>query len=206
VMEIIIVIILVLVFSRLLGEIVERVHLPAVIGEVAAGIILGPTALGWIDPEMEGFRVLIDIGLFFLVFTSGLEFSLIQIKKASRESLPISFMGNNIAFFSGLIMAILMGYDFETGIFIGAAFSLTALAVALRVLSDIKKEDTLFGRVVITSAVYDDLFSMFILGLVFSIASPSKGVSAGIIVNVGLRIALFLAIIYIINSVFRWRY
>ena len=205
-MEIIIVIILVLVFSRLLGEIVERVHLPAVIGEVAAGIILGPTALGWIDPEMEGFRVLIDIGLFFLVFTSGLEFSLIQIKKASRESLPISFMGNNIAFFSGLIMAILMGYDFETGIFIGAAFSLTALAVALRVLSDIKKEDTLFGRVVITSAVYDDLFSMFILGLVFSIASPSKGVSAGIIVNVGLRIALFLAIIYIINSVFRWRY
>ncbi len=205
-MEVILTILLILVFSRLAGELFERLGMPAVIGEVTVGILLGPMVLSLVNPDMEGFRLLVDLGLFFLVFTSGLEFSLASIKKASLRAFPISFMGNNIAFFSGLIMAIAMGYGLEVGIFIGAAFSLTALPVALRILGDMGKSNTEFGRTVITSAIYDDLFSMFLLGLVFSLAVPESEINLFTLLAIGARIAIFLAIIYGISRLLMWRY
>ncbi len=204
-MEIILVIILVLAFSRLMGELFERKRFPAVIGEVLVGIILGPMALNLISPDIPGFRVLVDIGLFFLVFTAGLEFSLATIRKSSSRAFPISFMGNNIAFFTGLMMALFLGYNVEVGIFIGAAFSLTALPVALRILGDMKKENTEFGRIVITSAIYDDLFSMFLLGLVFSLSSPASQITPWDVINISLRIFLFLGMILLIDRLLRWR-
>ncbi len=205
-MEIILTMILILAFSRLMGEVFERGRLPAVIGEMAVGILLGPMILGWISPDMPGLRTLVDIGLFFLVFSAGLEFSLTHIRKSSRKALPISFMGNNIAFFAGIYMAIFLGYSVEVGIFIGASFSLTALPVALRVLTDMGKERTRFGRMVVTSAVYDDLFSMFLLGIVFSIASAETSLSVLTFVDITLRILLFLGIVYLVSRAFRWKY
>ncbi len=205
-MEVILTILIILVFSRLVGELFERRSMPAVIGEVLVGILLGPMVLGWVSPDMEGFRILVDIGLFFLVFTSGLEFSLTHIKGATKHALPISFMGNNIAFFAGMIMALLLGYNLEVGIFIGAAFSLTALPVALRILGDMGKVKTPFGRTIVTSAIYDDLFSMFLLGLVFSIAQPGNEINITTFLVIALRIFLFLGIIYLISWVLRWRF
>ena len=203
-LEFILVILVILAFSRIVGELFERITIPAVIGEVLVGIILGPMVLNWASPDIGEFRILVDIGLFFLVFTSGLEFSITHIKKATNKALPISFMGNNIAFFSGIIMALLLNYSLEVGIFIGAAFSLTALPVALRVLGDLKKTNTRFGRTVITSAIYDDLFSMFLLGLVFSLGT--NNLNALNIVEIVLKIILFLAFIWIIAKIFQWRY
>ena len=205
-MEIILVLILILAFSRLIGEIFERKRLPAVIGEMTVGIILGPMILGWISPDMPGLRTLVDIGLFFLVFSAGLEFSLTSIRESSKNAISISFMGNNIAFFAGIFMAFFLGYSLEVGIFIGASFSLTALPVALRVLTDMGKERTRFGRMVVTSAVYDDLFSMFLLGIVFSIARPESEISALTFVYITIRILIFLAIVYFVSRVFRWKY
>ncbi len=205
-MEIILIIILILAFSRLTGEIFERKKMPAIIGEVMVGILLGPMVLNWISPEMAGLKTLVDIGLFFLVFCAGLEFSLAHIRKSSRRALPTSFMGNNIAFFAGLFMAIMLNYPPEVGIFIGASFSLTALPVALRVLSDLGKENTRFGRIVVTSAVYDDLFSMFLLGIVFSVSIHGTSLSHQMFFDIVLRILLFLGIVYLLSRLFLWRY
>ncbi len=205
-MEIIVEIILILVLSRAFGEWCERKGQPAVIGELLVGIILGPAVLGWISPETYGLKVLADLGIFFLVFAAGLEFSLAHIRKFSVRAFPISFMGNNLAFFSGIYMALMLGYSLQTGIFIGAGFSLTALAVTLRVLGDMRKDRTDFGQLVVTSAVYDDLFSMFILALVFSLAaSQNANISLSLMLVILIKIAIFLCIIFAIDRALRWK-
>lgn len=205
-MEIILTLILILAFSRVVGEMFERKKMPAIIGEITIGILLGPMVLKWINPEMEGLRTLVDLGLFFLVFSAGLEFSLAHIRKSSVKAIPISFMGNNIAFFAGIFMAVALGYSLEVGIFIGASFSLTALPVALHVLSGMGKEKTEFGRTVVSSAVYDDLFSMFLLGIVFSLANTGITLSYWMLLDTTIRIIVFLGMVYALSRLFLWKY
>ncbi len=201
--NIILMLLLILVLSRLLGELFERKRLPVIIGEILAGILIGPAALGLIEPGPE-FNVIVNLALFFMIFTTGLEFSLSHVKRDIRPSLSIAFMGNGIAFLAGMSIAIAFGYEMVEALFISCVFSLTALPVALRVLMDLKLNNTRFGHLVISSSILDDLFSIILLSLIIPLAL-AETYDVQTLVGLVLKMAIFLLIIYLINRFFKWR-
>lgn len=202
--DIILMVLLILVLSRLLGEIFERKRLPVIVGEIVAGIIIGPAALGLVKPGPE-FGIIVDLALFFIIFTTGLEFSLSHVKRDIRPSLFISFLGNGMAFIAGISIALFLGFDMIEALFISCVFSLTALPVALRVLTDLKLNNTRFGHLVISSSILDDLFSIVLLALIIPLAL-AETYNIGTILNIVLKMAIFLIVIYIINRFFKWRH
>ncbi len=202
-MSIILLILLILGLSRLVGELMERFRQPALVGEITVGIVLGPAVLAFISPSVE-LEVLAEVATFFIVFAAGIEFSLDQVKTRYFNAILTAFMANNVAFFSGFTVGMLFGYSPKVSFFIGTVFSLTALPVALRVLSDLKMDKTEFGRSVITIAIFDDLFSMFLIALVLPL-SASQDVTFRTLFDISVKLAVFMAMIFAIRWFFRWR-
>jgi Kef-type K+ transport system membrane component KefB len=202
--NIILMMLLILVISRLFGELFERRRLPVIVGEIIAGILIGPAVLGLVKPGPE-FGVIIDLALFFIIFTTGLEFSLSHVKKDIHRSICISFVGNGVAFLAGMFIAIALGFELIEALFISCVFSLTALPVALRVLMDIGVHKTRFGHLVISSSILDDLFSIILLSLIIPL-SLAETYNIEIIFSLILKMTFFLLIIYILNRFFKWRH
>lgn len=202
--NIILTMLLILVISRLFGELFERRRLPVILGEIIAGILIGPAALGLVEPGPQ-FGVIIDLALFFIIFTTGLEFSLSHVKKDIHRSIVISFVGNGVAFLAGMFIAVSLGFGLIEALFISCVFSLTALPVALRVLMDLKLNKTRFGNLVISSSILDDLFSIILLSLIIPLA-VAETYSIEIILSLVLKMSIFLIIIYLINQFFKWRH
>jgi Kef-type K+ transport system membrane component KefB len=199
--NIILMMLLILVISRLFGELFERRRLPVIVGEIIAGILIGPAVLGLVKPGPE-FGVIIDLALFFIIFTTGLEFSLSHVKKDIHRSICISFVGNGVAFLAGMFIAIALGFELIEALFISCVFSLTALPVALRVLMDIGVHKTRFGHLVISSSILDDLFSIILLSLIIPL-SLAETYNIEIIFSLILKMTFFLLIIYILNRFFK---
>ena len=202
--DIIIMIFLTLVISRVFGELFERIGLPAVVGEIVSGIIIGPALLGLVMPGAE-FGVIVNLSLFFIIFTTGLEFSMGSIKKDMRRSFIISFMGNGVSFLMGVVVALAFDFTFKEALFIGCVFSLTALPVALRILKDLGVQNTRFGHLVISASILDDIFSIMLLSLIVPLAISESHDTMNIAATV-IRMTLFLLIVFLINRFFKWRH
>ncbi|MFO7677136.1 MAG: cation:proton antiporter [Thermoplasmatota archaeon] len=202
--NIILMLLLILVIARLFGELFERKRLPVIVGEIMAGILIGPAVLGLVEPGPL-FNIIVDLALFFIIFTTGLEFSLSHVKRDIRPSLYIAFVGNGMAFLAGIVISLALGFEMVEALFISCVFSLTALPVALRVLTDLKLNNTRFGHLVISSSILDDLFSIILLSLIIPLAL-AETYTINAIVNIILKMSLFLIIIYLINRFFKWRH
>lgn len=200
-MDIIIIILMILVFSRLLSGAFAHIKQPPVIGELIAGILLGPSILSLISPNMNGLDALAELGVFFLVLFAGMQMHLASMKEYFRPSLFIAFMGNNLAIFSGVLIGKLYNLDLISSLFIGVVFSLTALPVGVRILMDMGKMDSPTGKIIITSAVIDDIFSIFLFVMVLFIAESNSGMpGAGFISASVIKILIFLLMIYLFNE------
>jgi len=200
-MDIIIVILIILVFARLFSGLFARIGQPPIIGELIAGFIIGPSILNLVSPEVEGLDMLAGLGVYFLVLFAGMQMNLSKMKEYYRPAIFIAILGNNIAIFSGIVVGKLYELDLISSFFIGVVFSLTALPVGVRILMDMGKLDTPTGKIIVTSALLDDIFSVFLFALVLLIAeSNSKMPEASFILIIIAKIVLFLLIIFIFNK------
>lgn len=162
---------LLLIVSRVIGELVERLGQPAMIGEIAAGVILGPSALALIHftPEI---KAIADLGVFLLVFLVGMEMDLDVLWKAFRgRGALVGLAGFAIP----LGLGILVGYAFQMGptqmIFVGLCIAITALPVSVRILMDLDKLQTDIGQRIISAAVTNDVASILLLGIILGAES-----------------------------------
>ena len=200
-MDIIITILIILVVSRLLSGLFARIKQPPVIGELIAGIILGPSILNLISPDTNGLDALAELGVLFLVLLAGMQTHMTSMREYFRPAFFIAFMGNNLAIFSGILLGKLYELDILTSLFIGVVFSLTALPVGVRILMDLGKIDTPTGKIIITSAVIDDIFSIFLFVMVLFIAeSDSRLPEANFVSASIIKILIFLILIYLFNE------
>ncbi len=200
-MEIILPILIILVFAKISGMIFTRLQQPPIIGEMMAGVVLGPSLLNVISPELNGIDILAEFGIFFLLLLAGMQINLSNFKEYSRPAIFIAVMGNNFAVVSGIALGYIFGLDLMSIFFITIVFSLTALPVGVKILMDMGKIDTPVGKIIITSAVIDDILCMFFFAVVLSIVegNPEK-LDASSFTTLILKILLFLAIIYLINK------
>ena len=150
----------VLISAKALGELFAKFNHPSMLGEILAGVILGPFALGWISvtPELE---TLAAIGILSMIFLIGLEFNLRSLFKMGWPAFAVAGGGIALPFLMAMVLL-----PPESAPFIGAAMAATSIAVAARVLSEMGKLKSEEGRLVTASAVIDDIVGVIILAAI----------------------------------------
>ncbi|WP_288981094.1 cation:proton antiporter [uncultured Flavobacterium sp.] len=158
-----------LVLARLFGEIMERFKQPAMIGEILAGVLLGPTILNFIH-RTEELKVISELGIFLLVIIAGLEIHLDEIVKSMKgRNIFISIAAFFIPLFSGYLVGICFDLDVMSTVFTGLCVAITALPVSIRILMDLGKLNSHVGQKIISVAIFDDVIALTILGILLDI-------------------------------------
>jgi Kef-type K+ transport system membrane component KefB len=160
---------LLLVLARFFGEIMERFKQPAMIGEILAGVLLGPTILNFIH-RTEELKVISELGVFLLVIIAGLEIHLDEIIKSMKgRNIVISLLAFFLPITSGFLVGRYFELDVMSTIFIGLCVAITALPVSIRILMDLGKLNSSVGQKIISVAIFDDVIALTILGILLDI-------------------------------------
>jgi Kef-type K+ transport system membrane component KefB len=186
-----------LVTAKVFGEIFERFKQPAMIGEILAGIILGPSLFGLIHAT-EDIKVISELGIFLLVILAGLEINIDDILKSLKgKSLIISIMAFFIPLLSGFAVGYFFGLQMMTTMFVGLCIAITALPVSIRILMDLGKLNTDTGQKIISVAIFDDVAALTILGVLLNIKDTNMSISAIALVSLIslLKLIVFIALL-----------
>lgn len=162
-----------LVAARIFGEIFERFKQPAMIGEIIAGILLGPSIFNLIH-RTEDIKVISELGIFLLVIMAGLEINIDDILKSMRgRNIIISLMAFFIPIGGGIVVGYVFNQDIMTTVFIGLCVAITALPVSIRILMDLGKINTEVGQRIISVAIFDDVLALSILGVLLTLKTQT---------------------------------
>ena len=155
-----------LLSAKILGELSERLGQPAMIGEVLAGVILGPSLFN-IIPVVGDIKPIADLGVFLLIFMAGMEIEAEEIKNSIRgKNFWIALLGFLIPFGSGLLIGHLFHFSNIFTIFLGLCIAITALPVSIRILMDLGKLQSDVGQRIISAAIFNDIISLLVLGII----------------------------------------
>ena len=158
------------VAAKVLGELFERARLPGVLGEIAAGVMLGPHALNFV-PTSDTIHSLAEVGAIFVLFSAGLETSARDLIRVGRKALTVAVLGILIPFVLGFGFMKLRGDTSTEAIFVGAALMATSVGITARVLADLGVIATRTAKIILGAAVFDDILGMLLLAVVAGIAS-----------------------------------
>lgn len=183
---------LLLLVSRTLGELSEHLGHPAMIGEIAAGVILGPSIFGVVGftPEI---RAIADLGVLLLVFLVGMEMNLETLWKSFRgRGAWVSVAGFVLPMLLGILVGSVFGLDWTRGVFIGLCIAITALPVSARILMDLGKLQSEVGQRILSASVFNDVTSLLILGVILDVKGKG-GTPATAFLSMGLAMVKALA-------------
>lgn len=187
--EILLALFIILVFAKVMAEIFERLRQPAVVGEILAGIIIGPSVLGWVNPAdfivfirqagevapdlgnisfAEFIGILAEVGVIFLLFNVGLETKPQTIFAVGKRAFIVAVLGVIIPFAAGYMIAVFWGGSQIEAMFIGAALVATSVGITARVLGSMGLLDAPTSRIILGAAVIDDILGLIILSVVSS--------------------------------------
>lgn len=196
---------LLLLIAKALGEVAERFKQPSMIGELIAGILLGPTVFN-IIPEPGEIKVIADLGVFMLIVLAGMEIEVEEIRKSIRgKNLWIALLGFIIPMGTGLLIGLSFGYSNTFTIFLGLCIAITALPVSIRILMDLNKLNTIVGQQIISAAIFSDIVALLILGIIldFNYATDTlRDLTLSILLTI-LKVSLFTAILYVAYKIFQ---
>ena len=159
----------VFVSAKLLSEIFERLGQPGIVGEILAGVLIGPHVLGWMAPS-EVLEILSDLGVIFLLFSIGLEVRGSELLRVGGTAVGVAVAGVALSFLAGWGVSTLWRAPRIEGIFTGAAMVATSVGITARVLASRRLLDTRAARVILAAAVVDDVLGLIVLSLVTGLA------------------------------------
>jgi len=181
------------------GEIAARFGQPVMIGEILAGIILGPSVLNYVDYNND-IKVLAQLGVLLLVFIAGMEMDLDALWKSFRgRGAWVSAAGFVIPLLCGVILGLIFHLDQTRTIFIGLCIAITALPVSVRILMDLGKLQTEVGQKIVSAAVANDVVSLLALGIILNLKG-GNGSREAFFKSVGLALGkalLFMVVVFI---------
>jgi Kef-type K+ transport system membrane component KefB len=183
------------VAAKLAAEIFERLKQPAVAGEILAGVIIGPSVLGWVAPsELTG--ALSEIGVIFLLFLVGLETKPTDIFRVGWRALMVAVLGVIFPFIAGYLIMLAWGESKIEAIFVGAALVATSVGITARVLGQMGLLNLEVSRIILGAAVFDDILGLLILAVVSGLAREGGvnyvqiGVTAALAIGFTLLVVL----------------
>ncbi len=184
------------VWAKVFAELFEQLSLPAVLGEILAGVILGPHATALVVPT-DSVSSIAEIGAIFLLFTVGLETRPQDLLRVGRQSLRVAVAGVVVPFLLGLTYLRLKGEPVHESIFVAAAMVATSVGITARVLSDLHALNTREARVILGAAVFDDILGMIVLTIVAGMATGGSIRWIHIVVLVAEALGFAIFMIYI---------
>jgi Kef-type K+ transport system membrane component KefB len=194
----------ILVFSaKILGEIFSRRKIPAVLGELGAGMILGPYALGSLivvdgTPLIQIndiVRAFGEIGGILILFVAGLEITFRDFRKVGKAGFVIGTAGVLVPFLMGYGLSLAFGYDTIVGLVVGAALVATSISITALVLQELNKTKRVEARMMISAAVVDDVLGFAILGVIVSFITTSTAITPiNVIMVIATSLILWLTI------------
>ena len=204
---------LLIVTAKIFALIFKRIKLPEVIGEILAGVIFGPFAIGGLSvlageplfsgPVNENFvlETFFEIGGMILLFSAGLEFTFKQFRKAGLPSFVIGTAGVVIPIILGYYGSIFVGFSSTESLLIGAALTATSIAITIRTLEELDQLKNKESQIMVYAAVVDDVLGLTLLGVVLAIGSTGiipeiASVLSTTVFTLSLWIALLLGSVY----------
>ena len=212
-------IIAIIICARVFGFLFNKIGQPTVIGEIVAGIVLGPSVVGIFFPEISGFifpveslgnlQFLSQVGLILFMFVIGMELDVNMIRKQARGAVIISHASIIIPYTLGMGLAyyLFIAYAPDTisflsfALFMGIAMSITAFPVLARIIQERGLTKSTLGSLAITCAAADDVTAWCILAVVIAIVKAGSFVSA--LFTIGLALAYVLLMLLVIRPFFR---
>jgi Kef-type K+ transport system membrane component KefB len=182
---------------RLVGKLFVRIGLPAVVGEMCAGILLGPSLFGLLAPEASGFvfpteslgtlRLLSQVGICLFMFTVGMDLNVGHVRNKAAAAVAVSHAGIVFPFLLGVVLAYFLFTEMAGpkatfvgfALFMGISMSITAFPVLARILQERKISRTALGSTAITCAAVDDVTAWSIMAFVIAVAKATSLVASG---------------------------
>lgn len=194
-----------LLSAKLLGELAERFRQPSMIGEVIAGIILGPSLFN-IIPGPGEIKVIAELGVFMLIVLAGMEIEVEEIRNSIRgKNIWIALLGFIIPMVCGILIGLVFHFSNTFTTFLGLCMAITALPVSIRILMDLGKLQTDVGQRIISAAIFNDIVALLILGIILDLNDVSKNLQ-DLTFSVGvatLKVTIFIAILMIAYKLFK---
>ncbi|MBI5890256.1 MAG: cation:proton antiporter [Nitrosomonadales bacterium] len=182
---------IILIAARLLSETAARFGIPSVIGELVAGLLIGPSLLGWVSPDTT-MKLLAEIGIILLLFEVGMDTDLSRLARSGGKSVAVALTGFTLPFALGYAVSTwLFNLPELTALFIGGTLTATSIGITVRVLEDLGKRHSDEAQIVIGAAVLDDILGVLVLALLYQFAVEHQ-VSTRAVSEVGLYILLFM--------------
>ena len=155
--------------AKLLAVLFERVGQPGIVGQILAGVIVGPPLLGWIQPN-QLLHALADLGVIFLLFRVGLEVRSSELFKVGGTALVVALLGVIVPFFAGWFILDAFGKPPIESIFVGAAMVATSVGITAQVLASKGLLAHRASKIILAAAVIDDVLGLLALAIVTSLA------------------------------------
>ena len=161
---------LVLLAAKIGDELFKRLGQPTLIGEILAGVLVGPAVLGLVEPS-ETLEVFSELGVVFILFWVGLETRLGDLLQVGRSATGVGVFGVVVPFVGGYAAAAAHGEDTSTCLFFAAALVATSVGITSAVLVDLGVLGTRAGRTILGAAVVDDILAMLVVAVATSVAA-----------------------------------
>lgn len=186
----------ILLTARVFAELATRLQVPSVIGELLAGVALGPSLLGWIEP-VETIKLMAEIGIILLLFEVGLGTDIKRLARTGIKSLIVAMAGFVLPLVLGFALSYwVFGLSLLVSLFIGGTLTATSIGITVRVLSDLKRQQTPEGQIVLGAAVLDDVLGVVLLAILyeFSVGGGASLLNAG-------KVLLFVGAFFVLSPV-----
>jgi Kef-type K+ transport system membrane component KefB len=184
------------VWTKFFGEVFEQLRIPAVLGEILAGIVLGPYATGLIEPSGT-LQSVAQVGAIFLLFTVGLETHPKELIRVGNKALQVALAGIVVPFLLGFGYMMLRHEPPHQATFVAAAMVATSVGITARIMHDMGVMGTRAARIILGAAVFDDIGGMILLAVVVALAAagPVDYLQIGIVSIEAIGFALFMMFI-----------
>ena len=192
----------VFVSAKAVGEVFEQFSLPSVLGEILAGVLLGPYALKLIEPSNIIFSVA-EIGAIFVLFSAGLEISPRDLIDVGGKAVQVAVAGVILPFVLGFAYMKLRGDASSEAVFVGAAMVATSVGITARVLADLRLLSSHTAKIILGAAVFDDILGMVLLGVVAGFANGNAPQWAHLAVLAGEAAGFALFMMFIAPRIVR---
>ena len=177
--------------AKLLAELFERMRQPGLVGEILAGVLLGPSLLGWIHPN-QMLSALAELGVLFLLFRVGLEVRSSELVRVGKTATIVAILGMIVPFLLGWAIMRLWGAPSIESIFVGAAMVATSVGITAQVLASKGLLDHAASKIILAAAVIDDVLGLIVLAVVSSMARGGINVTELVLTGVAAIVFTFV--------------
>ena len=205
--DLLVLIAIVLVAARVGSEVAYRLKQPPVLGELIAGVIIGPSLLGLVTPN-EALLLIAELGAVLLLFEIGLEHDLTDLFKVGRSAVLLTIAAVSLPLIGGTSAALAFGIEIVPALFLGGMLTATSIGITARVLADLGKMNTREARIIIGAAVLDDVIALMLMAVILGLVSGDGASGWDVARNIGLAVLFLVGSIVVGNlsakKLLRW--